>query len=102
MMNKNDEKHPESYNPYSVSYTHLDVYKRQLPRSAKAGDEIISGCINMTGVLKIKTTKEFDESTVSKILELIEESSSRKSRSENFISKFAHYYTCLLYTSRCV
>ena len=62
-----------------------------LPRSAKAGDEIISGCINMTGVLKIKTTKEFDESTVSKILELIEESS--KSRSENFISKFAHYYT---------
>ena len=64
-----------------------------LPRSAKAGDEIISGCINMTGVLKIKTTKEFDESTVSKILELIEESSSRKSRSENFISKFARYYT---------
>lgn len=64
-----------------------------LPRSAKAGDEIISGCINMTGVLKIKTTKEFDESTISKILELIEESSSRKSRSENFISKFAHYYT---------
>ena len=64
-----------------------------LPRSAKPGDEIISGCINMTGVLKIKTTKEFDESTVSKILELIEESSSRKSRSENFISKFAHYYT---------
>lgn len=64
-----------------------------LPRSAKAGDEVISGCINMTGVLKIKTTKEFDESTVSKILELIEESSSRKSRSENFISKFAHYYT---------
>ena len=62
-----------------------------LPRSAKAGDEIISGCINMTGVLKIKTTKEFDESTVSKILELIEESSSRKSRSENFISKFARY-----------
>ena len=64
-----------------------------LPRSAKAGDEIISGCINMTGVLKIRTTKEFDESTVSKILELIEESSSRKSRSENFISKFARYYT---------
>ena len=64
-----------------------------LPRNAKAGDEIISGCINMTGVLKIKTTREFDESTVSKILELIEESSSRKSRSENFISKFARYYT---------
>ncbi|WP_448774302.1 heavy metal translocating P-type ATPase [Blautia sp.] len=64
-----------------------------LPRSAKPGDEIISGCINMTGVLKIRTTKEFDESAVSKILELIEESSSRKSRSENFISKFARYYT---------
>ncbi|MCB7342165.1 MULTISPECIES: heavy metal translocating P-type ATPase [Blautia] len=64
-----------------------------LPRSAKPGDEIISGCINMTGVLRIRTTKEFDESTVSKILELIEESSSRKSRSENFISKFARYYT---------
>ena len=64
-----------------------------LPRSAKPGDEIISGCINMTGVLKIRTTKEFDESTVSKILKLIEESSSRKSKSENFISKFAHYYT---------
>ena len=64
-----------------------------LPRDAKAGEEVISGCINMTGVLKIRTTKEFDESTVSKILELIEESSSRKSRSENFISKFARYYT---------
>ena len=64
-----------------------------LPRNAKPGDEIISGCINMTGVLKIRTTKEFDESTVSKILELVENSSSRKSRSENFISKFAHYYT---------
>ena len=64
-----------------------------LPRNAKPGDEIISGCINMSGVLKIRTTKEFDESTVSKILELIEESSSRKSRSENFISKFARYYT---------
>ena len=64
-----------------------------LQRSAKPGDEIISGCINRTGVLKIRTTTEFDESTVSKILELIEESSSRKSRSENFISKFARYYT---------
>ena len=64
-----------------------------LPRNAKAGDEIISGCINMTGVLKIRTTKEFGESTVSKILELVENSSSRKSRSENFISKFARYYT---------
>ncbi|MGN8886720.1 heavy metal translocating P-type ATPase [Blautia sp. HCP28S3_G10] len=64
-----------------------------LPRNAKTGDEIISGCINMTGVLKIQTTKEFGESTVSKILELVENSSSRKSRSENFISKFARYYT---------
>ena len=64
-----------------------------LPRNAGPGDEIISGCINMTGVLKIKTTKEFGESTVSKILELVENSSSRKSRSENFISKFARYYT---------
>lgn len=64
-----------------------------LPRNAKAGDEVISGCINMTGLLKIKTTKEFGESTVSKILELVENSSSRKSRSENFISKFARVYT---------
>ena len=64
-----------------------------LPRNAKTGDEIISGCINMTGVLKVQTTKEFGESTVSKILELVENSSSRKSRSENFISKFARYYT---------
>ena len=64
-----------------------------LPRNAKPGDEIISGCINMSGVLKIRTTREFGESTVSKILELIEESSSRKSKSENFISKFARYYT---------
>ena len=64
-----------------------------LPRNAKPGDEIISGCINMTGVLKIRTTREFGESTVSKILELVENSSSRKSRSENFISRFARYYT---------
>ena len=64
-----------------------------LPREAKAGDEVISGCINMTGLLKIQTTREFGESTVSKILELVENSSSRKSRSENFISKFARYYT---------
>ena len=64
-----------------------------LPRNAKVGDEVISGCINMTGVLKICTTKEFGESTVSKILELVENSSSRKSKSENFISKFAKYYT---------
>ena len=64
-----------------------------VPREAKAGDDVISGCINMTGVLKIKTTKEFGESTVSRILDLVENSSSKKSRSENFISKFARYYT---------
>lgn len=64
-----------------------------LPREAKEGDEVISGCINMTGVLKIQTSREFGESTVSKILELVENSSSRKSRSENFISKFARIYT---------
>ncbi len=64
-----------------------------LPREAAAGDEIISGCINMTGVLKIRTTKEFGESTVSKILDLVENASSRKSRSEDFISKFAKIYT---------
>ena len=64
-----------------------------LPRDAKTSDEIISGCINMTGVLKIRTTKEFGESTVSKILELVENSSSRKSRSEDFIAKFARIYT---------
>ena len=64
-----------------------------LPRDVKAGDEIISGCINMTGVLTIQTTKEFGESTVSKILELVEDSSSHKSRSEDFIAKFARVYT---------
>ena len=64
-----------------------------LPRETKVGDEIISGCINMTGVLKIRTIKEFGESTVSKILELVENSTSRKSRSEDFISKIAKYYT---------
>lgn len=64
-----------------------------LPRDAKAGDSVISGCINMTGVLKVQTTKEFGESTVSKILELVENSSSRKSKSEDFISKFARVYT---------
>ncbi len=64
-----------------------------IPREVEAGDEIISGCINMTGVLRIKTSKEFGESTVSKILDMVENASSRKSRSENFISKFAHYYT---------
>lgn len=64
-----------------------------LPREASTGDKVISGCINMTGLLKIKTTKVFEESTVSKILDLVENSSSKKSRSENFISKFARYYT---------
>ena len=64
-----------------------------LPRDVKEGDEIISGCINMTGLLKIKTTKEFGESTVSKILDLVENASSRKSKSEDFISKFARVYT---------
>ncbi len=64
-----------------------------IPRDTKAGDEIISGCINMTGVLKIRTTKEFGESTVSRILDLVENASSRKSRSEDFISKFARVYT---------
>ena len=64
-----------------------------LPRDAKPGDDIISGCINMTGLLRIRTTKEFGESTVSKILELVENSSSRKSRSEDFIAKFARIYT---------
>ncbi len=70
-----------------------------LPRDVAAGDEVISGCVNMTGVLKIRTTREFGESTVSMILELVEESSSRKSRSENFISRFARVYTpavCIL------
>ncbi len=64
-----------------------------LPRDVLAGDEILSGCINMTGVLKIRTTKEFGESTVSKILDLVENASSRKSKSEDFISKFARIYT---------
>ncbi len=64
-----------------------------IPREAMEGDEVISGCINMTGVIKVKTTKEFGESTVSKILDLVENSSSRKSKSEDFISKFARYYT---------
>ena len=64
-----------------------------LPREAGVGDEVISGCINMCGVLKIRTTKEFGESTVSKILDMVENASSKKSRSENFISKFAKYYT---------
>lgn len=64
-----------------------------MPRSVKSGDEIISGCINLTGVLRIKTSKEFGDSTVSKILDLVENSSMKKSKSENFITKFARYYT---------
>ena len=64
-----------------------------LPREVKTGDEIISGCINMTGLLHIQTTKEFGESTVSKILDLVENASSRKSKSEDFISRFAKIYT---------
>ncbi len=64
-----------------------------VPRSVKSGDEVVSGCINLNGVIKVRTTKEFGESTVSKILELVENASSRKSRSENFISRFAKYYT---------
>ena len=64
-----------------------------VPRTARVGDEVISGCINLSGVLRIRTTKEFEESTASKILDLVENSSMRKSRSENFITKFAKYYT---------
>ena len=64
-----------------------------VPRDAKVGEEVISGCINMTGAIKLKTTKEFGDSTVSKILDLVENSSMKKSRSENFITKFARYYT---------
>ena len=64
-----------------------------LPREVQAGDEVVSGCVNMSGVLRIRTTREFGESTVSKILDLVENASSRKSRSENFISRFARYYT---------
>jgi len=64
-----------------------------LPREVTAGDSVISGCVNMTGLLKIRTTKEFGESTVSKILELVENSSMKKARTENFITRFAHYYT---------
>ena len=64
-----------------------------VPRSAKAGDEIISGCVNRSGTLKVKTTKEFDDSTVAKILELVENASSKKAKVENFITRFAKYYT---------
>lgn len=64
-----------------------------VPRDVKAGDDVVSGCINLSGVLKIRTTKEFEDSTVSKILELVENSSMHKAKSEQFITKFAHYYT---------
>lgn len=64
-----------------------------VPRNAKCGEEVISGCINLTGTITLKTTKEFGDSTVSKILDLVENSSMKKSRSENFITKFAKYYT---------
>ena len=64
-----------------------------LPREVNENDEVISGCINLTGLIKVKTTKEFGESTVSKILDMVENASSKKSRSEAFISRFAHYYT---------
>ena len=73
-----------------------------LPRDVKTGDEVISGCINMTGVLKIRTTKKFGESTVSKILDLVENAGSRKSKSENFISKFARIYTPIVCYSALV
>ena len=64
-----------------------------VPRDVKPGDEVVSGCINMSGVLRVRTTKAFGESTVSKVLDLVENASSRKSRSENFIARFARYYT---------
>ena len=67
-----------------------------LPREVTEGDEVISGCVNMSGVLRMRTTKEFGESTVSKILDLVENSSMKKSRSENFITRFARYYTPLV------
>ena len=82
---------PERITPSSLNTSALTG--ESLPRDAKEGDEVISGCINMTGVLRIQTTKEFGESTVSKILELVEDSSSHKSKSEAFISKFARVYT---------
>lgn len=64
-----------------------------IPRQVKINDEVLSGCINQNGLLTIKVTKEFGESTVSKILDLVENASNKKSKSENFISKFAKYYT---------
>lgn len=73
-----------------------------VPRDAAAGDSVISGCINMTGLLRIQTTKEFEESTVSKILELVENSSMKKARTENFITKFARYYTPIVCLSALI
>ena len=70
-----------------------------LPRDVAPGDEIISGCINMTGLLTVRTTREFTDSTVAKILDLVENASSRKSKSENFISKFARVYTPIVCVS---
>mgnify|MGYP003088696203 FL=1 len=77
----------------SSSLNTSDLTGESLPRDVRQGEEVISGCINMTGVLKVRTTKQFEESTVSKILELVENSGSRKSKSEHFISKFAKVYT---------
>ena len=76
----------------AVSYTHLDVYKRQVAE----GDDIISGCVNGSGLLRVQVTKEFDDSTVAKILELVENASSKKAHVENFITRFARYYTPLV------
>ena len=86
----------ELFQSYAVGKSRRNISAltgESLPRGAKEGGEVISGCINMTGVLRIQTTKEFGESTVSKILELVEDSSSHKSRSEDFITKFARIYT---------
>ena len=83
----------------STSLDTSSLTGESFPRSVNVGDEIISGCINLNGVIKIKTTRAFEESTASKILELVENASSRKSKSENFISKFARIYTpvvCIL------
>ena len=77
----------------SSSLNTLALTGEAVPRNVKVGDEVLSGCINNSGILKVKVTKEFGESTVSKILDLVENASSRKSSSENFISKFAKYYT---------
>ena len=87
---------PNKVSQLPVSYTHLG---ESVPRSVHKGDAALSGCMNQTGVLTIKTTKAFGESTVSKIIDLVENASSRKAPTENFITTFARYYTCLLYTS---